>query len=236
MNEVAKIERQEVAAVTPMQMLQIAVEKGTDLDQLQKLMDLQDRWESNQAKKAYVAAMTAFKADPPTIRKSKAVNIQGGASYMHATLAEVCSAVCLGLSRHGLTHRWETQQDGNRITVTCVITHEAGHSERTTMTASPDDSGRKNSIQQIASTVSYLERYTLMAATGLAAQDMDDDGRRAEVETITESQEADLSALLDDVGADRGKFLAYLNVDSLAEIPARRYRDAVRAAERKRKQ
>lgn len=30
--------------ITPAHMLQIAVEKGADLDRLQQLMDLQDRW------------------------------------------------------------------------------------------------------------------------------------------------------------------------------------------------
>ena len=33
--------------VTPMEMLTIAVQQNADLDKLQKLMDLQDRWEKN---------------------------------------------------------------------------------------------------------------------------------------------------------------------------------------------
>ena len=40
-------------AVTPMQMLQIAVEQGADLDRLEKLMDMQERWEANEARKAF---------------------------------------------------------------------------------------------------------------------------------------------------------------------------------------
>ena len=49
--------------------------------------------------------------------------------------------------------------------MTCQITHELGHSESVEMTAPPDDSGGKNTIQSIASTKTYLERYTLLAAT-----------------------------------------------------------------------
>jgi hypothetical protein len=45
------------------------------------------------------------------------------------------------------------------------------------MNSGPDDSGGKNKIQAIASAKSYLERYTLLAITGLATKDMDDDGR-----------------------------------------------------------
>jgi hypothetical protein len=169
-----------IAAVTPMEMLQIAVQQGADLDRLQKLMDLQERWESNQARKAFVAAMAAFKSEPISILKTKQVNIPGGAKFAHATLADVVDGVCSALAKHGLSHKWETLQDATKgIVVTCILTHEAGHSERTTLAAMPDDSGKKNSIQQIASTVTYLERYTLMAACGLAAKDMDDDGRAA---------------------------------------------------------
>ena len=57
-----------------------------------------------------------------------------------------------------------------------------GHSEETTLKAPPDTSGSKNSIQAIGSTVTYLERYTLLAATGMAAAGMDNDGRFADEE------------------------------------------------------
>lgn len=165
-------------AATPMEMLAVAIQQGADLERLQKLMDLQERWEANQARKAFVSAMARFKSEPLQILKTKQVNIPGGAKFAHATLADVVDGIVSSLSKYGLSHKWETRQDQG-ITVTCILTHEAGHSERTVLTAPPDDSGKKNAIQQIASTVTYLERYTLMAACGLAAKDMDDDGRGA---------------------------------------------------------
>lgn len=176
MNAVVEPRRRAVNS-TPMQMLAIAVERGDDLEKLRQLMDLKDRWEAGEAKKAYVVAMTGFKSEPIQIFKSKKVDIPAGAKFAHATLADVVDGVCSSLSKHGMSHRWETKQDGDLITVTCVLTHIDGHEERTTLFARPDDSGKKNNIQQLASTVTYLERYTLMAATGLAAKDMDDDGR-----------------------------------------------------------
>lgn len=166
-------------AATPMEMLAVAIQQGADLERLQKLMDLQERWEANQARKAFVAAMAAFKAEPIQILKTKRVNIPGGAKFAHATLADVVDGICSSMGKHGLSHKWDTVQDNGAITVTCILTHEAGHCERTALTAAPDESGKKNAIQQIASTVTYLERYTLMAACGLAAKDMDDDGRGA---------------------------------------------------------
>jgi hypothetical protein len=48
------------------------------------------------------------------------------------------------------------------------------------MTGPLDDSGNKNKIQQAGSTVTYLQRYTLLAVTGLSTQDQDDDGQGAD--------------------------------------------------------
>ena len=44
---------------TPMSILAKAVEMGADVDKLTKLMDLQERWERNEAKKAFDAALAA---------------------------------------------------------------------------------------------------------------------------------------------------------------------------------
>jgi hypothetical protein len=45
-----------------------------------------------------------------------------------------------------------------------------------TMSAPPDTSGAKNVIQAKASTVTYLRRYTLLGAVGMAAGMPDSDG------------------------------------------------------------
>lgn len=179
MNAVVELKPTQSVPATPMEMLAIAVQQDADLDLLQKLMDLQERWEANEARKAFVRAMAAFKANPPEILKRKHVNIPGGAKFAHATLAEVVDASVAEMSKHGLSHRWATRQEDGAIIVTCIVTHDAGHSESNELRAAPDDSGKKNSIQQVASTVTYLERYTLMAALGLAAKDMDNDGNGA---------------------------------------------------------
>lgn len=185
MNEIIEINEQPralTASATPSQLLQIAIEKGADMAQLEKLMDLQERYEANQARKEYVKAMAAFKSNSPDIHKDKEVAFSG-TYYTHASLGNICEVVTQSLASHGLSHRWHTEQGDGKVKVSCIITHILGHSESTSLEAKPDDSGKKNSIQQIASTVTYLQRYTLLAATGLAVKDMlDDDAKSAEEE------------------------------------------------------
>lgn len=168
------------AQATPAQLLVYAMEKGADLDRLEKLMELQTRWDADQARKSYVADMAEFKKNPPQIVKDKLVEFSG-TSYKHATLGAVTQAIVDGLAQHGFSHRWDIDQQGASIIVTCVLTHKDGHSERTTLSSGKDESGKKNSIQAVASAITYLQRYTLLAATGLATHDQaDDDGRAAD--------------------------------------------------------
>lgn len=170
------------SAPTPMQMIELAVSKGASVEQLTQLMDLQERWNAAEARKAFVVALNAFKADPPTIYKNTAVDFtspKGRTHYKHATLDNVSGLIGAGLAKVGIAHRWETEQfDGGAIKVTCILTHSLGHSERVWLQAGRDDSGNKNHIQAVVSTVTYLERQTLLSATGMAVSNTDDDGRQ----------------------------------------------------------
>jgi len=155
-----------------------------DLDRVERFLALKREYEADEARKEYVAAMARFKAKPLTIEKDKHVKFttqKGVTEYDHATIGNVVKVICAGLGSEGFSHRWDTKQDAGKITVTCIITHARGHAESTMLIASPDDSGGKNGIQSIASTITYLQRYTLLAATGLATSDQeDDDGGKSE--------------------------------------------------------
>lgn len=184
------------AALNPAQLVALAVQQGTNIDQLERLMALQERWEANEARKAFVSALAAFKANPPTLEKNKAVAF-GNTRYSHATLDHVTDTIAAALTKHGLSHRWEVEQSDGKIRVSCVLQHILGHSERVTMEAGADTSGQKNSIQAIGSTVTYLERYTLLAATGLAAKDQDNDGAGAPSKGMDENAIVDHITAID---------------------------------------
>ena len=185
MNDVVRAEPVSSVQAGDSRALMVLIERAAtsadfDMDKLQKLLDLKERWDANEARKAYTQAMAAFKANPPEIVKDKHVKFQtskGVTEYDHATLGAVCEAIIKGLAQHGISHRWDLAQNENRIKVTCVLTHAMGHSESTSLHSAPDDSGGKNSIQAIGSACAYLQRYTLLAATGLASMDADDDGK-----------------------------------------------------------
>jgi hypothetical protein len=160
----------------PAKLLEIAVTNGASVEQLGTLMELQDRWDATQARRAYFAAKAKFQSECPTIKKDKKVAFNK-TEYSYAPLASIASQIKVPLASAGLTYRWEIHDEGERINVTCLLSHVDGHSEENTMGAYLDDSGAKNLIQQRGSTVQYLQRYTLIGCAGLSSADTDDDGR-----------------------------------------------------------
>lgn len=223
-----------VPAQDPATLIALAIEKGANVDQLERLMDLQERWNAQRAKEAFFGALAQFQANAPRIEKRKDVAFND-VKYSYAPLPDMVEQLKQSLQAAGLSYRWEIADTESGLSVTFILTHTAGHAERTTMTAPPDSSGKKNAVQQRGSTITYLQRYTMIGGLGIAAADTDIDARLSRGEVITDQQAADLQALLDETGSDKAKFLAFLGVESLDAIPAAKYQQAVKAIERKKR-
>lgn len=244
--EIARVEQPNGGALTPMDMVAQAVSQGATIEVLEKLMALQERWQAGQAKRAFDGAIAAAKAEIPPIVKNKTVAFEGRSgprtSYRHETLDEVVRTIQPYLSKHGLDARFRSETAGNIITVICRISHKDGHAEETGVPAPADVSGSKNPIQAIGSTITYLQRYTLKLALGLAAAE-DDDARsvserreEAPLEAsgpISAAQMVEIRELADRVGADIPRFCRYLKVNSIADIPAGKFDAAVAALKAK---
>ena len=241
---VATIPDAQPIEVTPMVMMQMAINEGSDIATMERLWALNEKVEAANAKKAYDFAMAKFKADPPTIEKDRHVEF-GNTVYDHASLGNVVEKIGARMGEYELSHKWDIDQ-GEKIKVTCVVTHSQGHSESVSLESAADTSGSIKGIQAIASAISYLQRYTLLAVTGLATQDMDDDGRGSEVvdniELITEDQSNEIHAKIDEHNLNKQRFIDWMKADfgceTFADIPAnyfervnKRIDSAIRAQE-----
>jgi hypothetical protein len=175
-------------AAGPLALLQ----SGVDLDKVERLWAMQVQWEANEAKKAYNEAFAAFKAEAVRIVKNRKVTAGPLDGKRYAELFAVVNAVTPALSAHGLSASWKlTRDDKDWIEVTCTLKHALGHCESVSMGGPPDVGGAKNAIQARASTVTYLERYTLKAITGLSEQEDDNDGAGARTRATEAAPEDD---------------------------------------------
>lgn len=173
---------------TPMGLIAAASARGASADELDKLMTLMERQQDREAKQAFARAMVQFKLQVPSIIKdagAKFVAKGAQVEYDFATLGHICEQIISVLASCGISHRWDPQQpgtgeDANLIVMTCILTHELGHKESATMKFPADPSGTKNPLQSIGSAATYGERYSLLAAVGIAVKAQpDDDGAAA---------------------------------------------------------
>lgn len=169
---------------TPTDLLSQAIDKDLDIEKLERLMAMKERYDKDQSRKLFFEALADFQNRCPELRKNKKVSAKlkegGTLEYDYAPLSDIDRQIKELMKECGLTKRWEFEDDKGTIKVSCIITHTSGHFERTTMSAQADDSGKKNSIQARGSSIEYMKRYTLIGALGLTTADNDIDGRFTE--------------------------------------------------------
>lgn len=237
-SNIVPIERREM---TPMEMVGRALEMGVSADILKQMMDLRDREEARNAKMAFTKAVSAAKAELGPVMRTRAVDYtptgKDRVFYRHEDLAGIEQQVMPVLTKYGLSYRYESDNGPDRpITITCILEHVDGHSTRTPLSGPADNGAGKNSLQAIASTTTYLQRYTLKLALGLSVSH-DDDGKKSDETVdgqITTEQRDAILALIADVGADVAKFCAYFKIDGVADLPASQYDRAIKSLEKKR--
>jgi len=157
--------------VTPMQLMQLAIEKEGSIDVIERLAKLQMQFTDRDDKIAFRGAMTKFKEELPRIIRSRPiVDKEGKEKYKVVALEDVADPVMKALVKLGITYRYKTADlpDG-RIRVTCILGMQgtAYEEEGATLAAPPDTAGGKDPLKAVGSTVSYLEKYTLLASVGM---------------------------------------------------------------------
>lgn len=234
-----------VAAVemTPMAMVQYVIQSGQPIEVVREMVALAKEIKREQAREAFDAAMAAAKAEIPTITKNRLVDFTGKTGirthYRHEDLGEIARTIDPILAKHGLSYRFRTHSPiGEPVTVTCIVSHREGHSEENTLVGPRDDSGNKNPIQSIGSTITFLQRYTLKPALGLAASN-DDDGKASSQTVddgpITEEQATTIRALIEETETDIAKFCELMKVESIPELPASQFARVIASLEAKKR-
>lgn len=169
-----------------MSIINNAVMSNASIEMIERLIAVKMKLDEHSARQAFFIDLSAAKSELPTfVGKDRTVDFttsKGRTKYDYESLAGITSKVNPVLSKYGLSTIFDISQK-DIITVSCRLCHRSGHVETVTMSGPRDDSGNKNSLQQSGSTVSYLMRYTLKAALGIAAGDKeeDDDGHGSEM-------------------------------------------------------
>lgn len=182
-----------------------------------KLLEMHLKLEARKEERAFLAAFAAFQEECPEIHKLDTAH-----NGKYAKLPRIAKAIRPAMKANGLSFRHEIEDTDKGIKVTCIVSHKDGHNVKASMTAAADTSGSKSAIQAKASTLTYLERYTLGAALGIVAGDADDDGDgpAVDVKCVNKAQAATIAGLCDQLPPDiTGRMLGAYGVEDIASLP-----------------
>ena len=212
-------------AQNPIELLQMAVENNVDVTALEKLMDLQDRYVADLAKRSFNSALAQFQSATPPIPCSKTVKDKSGnARYKYAPLDKVQEYIKPHLAANGLSVRFSTKlhSDGY-LTALCFVTHADGHTEESEFTCPADKEMRVNDSQRQGSVNSYAKRYALANALNLVFEKEDDDGNRGGTKTVSADQAIQIRDLVTAKKVDEAAFFRWCGATTYEDIPAGMY-------------
>lgn len=218
-------------------LVHMAVERNVPVETLERLMDLAERIHKRDARQAYFDALATFQDECPEILKDKLVTVTtrngGSYGYKFAPLDRIARVIREPLRKNGLSYSWDVPNANDKVlTISCVLRHVDGHEERSSFPVPIDTAAAMSGAQKNGAALTYGKRQSLLAVLGLTTADEDVDGAKLDMpsaELISAEQLANISDLIEAKNKNLGKFLKWLGVPTLAEIPASEYRRAVDA-------
>ncbi len=215
-----------------------ANDPDTDVSKMEKLLEMYERISAKNAEVAFNAGMKAAQEEMPRILRNKP-NQQTNSRY--ADLEQVNAAIVPVYTKHGFSLSFGTADcpGEGHFRITCLVSHVSGHSRNYQADVPNDMTGMKGNQNKTAthgfgSTMSYGRRYLALLIFNITLTNEDNDGNKPG-ETLSDEQIANIEALLTETASDKAKFLRYLKVSSLEEIPAKNYSAVVKIIEAKRK-
>ena len=220
---------------TPVTLLHQALAMGTDPDTLQKFMDLQERYEANEARKAYAADMAKCQAKMEPI-VANAENDHTRSSY--AKLGHINKQITPIYTRYGFSISFghgKPEREGE-IRTTARVLHKLGHFEDFFIDLPADDAGSQGTVNKTpiharASSNTYGQRYIVKGIFNLSLMDEDDDGNLAGGVSggVEEDQAMKLAAMITDWDIPNGgkAIMREFGIDDWAQLPAKKFEKAV---------
>lgn len=222
--------------------IRFAIDKGTPVEQLERLVALQERILDRNAESEFHDAMAEFQRTCPEIKKSSTASFKtdvgASVSYTFARLDEIARTIRGPLAAVGLSYSWASEVKDGMMVVTCTVRHRSGHARSASFTSEIKGTKLMSGSQAAGAAVTFAERYSLIQALGLTTTDDDVDGvddAPGSAERITANQAANLESLLTEVKGDRPRFLEWVGAGSIDTIRACDFKRAMGALEAKRR-
>jgi len=172
-----------IQPVTPMQMVQIAVQQGASIDTIERLAKLQNEMVEREEVRAFNDAMMKCQAALRRIGADKA-NKQTNSRY--ASYAKLDSILRPIYTKYGFALSFDTGEIAlsDYVLVVCYVSHNGGHTRTYKINMPADGKGAKGGdvmtkTHATGSAVMYGRRYLLNMIFNTSIGETDDDGNAA---------------------------------------------------------
>lgn len=216
-------------------LLEMAKRTDIDPDKLEKLMDLQFRFEAKQAERAFNEALAGFQGECPIIKKSKNVNFKS-VNYDYSPIEEMVGVIRPLLNKHSLSFSFNVKETGEKDKMELVtkIRHAQGHAEETSYFFNKyHDDDRMNLSQRAKSAITFAKRAALENALGLVTEKEVDADARPKLAPVTDTLISDIKTLLKETNSDETKFLNYVGAESVESLSPEQAQKAIHALKAK---
>lgn len=171
--EVAVVQQVSIESI-----IQNAIDKGTPVDVMERLLAMRQQLKAEAAKEAYDRSMATLQSELPIIKKTKPIIVDGREIYRYEPVEGIVSQTKEAIQRNGFSYKFKQNLKEGSVEVVCVVTHELGHSEETPMEVRLGQKTRLMSdSQQDAAASTFAKRYAFCNAFGILTGDDDTDAR-----------------------------------------------------------
>lgn len=224
---------------TPDDLIRLAANGAISVDVLERLLAMRKDMAEAQSRTDFHIALTAAQSEMGRIA-TNAENKQTGSKYAnYAALDKVLRPI---YTKHGFALSFDTgkAETPESVRVICNISHRGGHCEPRHVDMPADGKGAKGGdvmtrTHATGAAMSYGMRYLLKMIFNVAIGEDDKDGNTGVTLKVNEKQLAELQSLIEEVRADKARFLKYLKLDKLEDLPASAFSSAIKDLEAKRK-
>ncbi|MCP5006898.1 MAG: hypothetical protein GY941_23570 [Planctomycetes bacterium] len=238
----------QIVQQSPMELAQGFLKAGGDLDSLEKMMDLEDRYHAKKAEMCFVKSMVKAQKGMPTIYEGRQ-NTQTNSQY--AAYKDIVRDAKPIYTDAGLSVSFyeEDIEKGDYVRFCADVYHEDGHCKKYHVDLPIDDKGPKGTpvktkIHGIKSAMSYGRGILLCNIFNIpTSADVDDDGNGAGnsgYEKITEEQAIRLREIIESIPDETEEnFCDWAKIEKLDDGAAEyfnKYLNALKAKSKKNKE
>lgn len=162
----------------PANLIELALKQKAPVEQLEKLLAMQERFEKANAEKEFNLAMASFQKKCPVIVKRKIVkNKAGQERYRFAPIGDIIRQVKDLLAKHDLFYDFTKEDSEGFLTAICTVTHKNGHSKQSSFKVPIGKEDYMTDVQKYGARRTFANRYAFCDVLGITTADADIDGR-----------------------------------------------------------